>query len=166
MRLDFSRRIRHRDWIATCFVEALTTPAAERDPRQWFSGPGVPHRGGLAACKFYGELLKTSRHLASESPFGEKFRYEGEETRGVALSNNRRNVRLADDAVARFGEGGTGMSRMATNAQNIFDRQSLPGLTPAELRMREELYARTILGNRKLISGRLKSGKADLPSAD
>ena len=77
--------------------------------------------------------------------------------RGVNPSNNGQIVRLADNAVARFGEGGTGMSKMATNAQTMLDLLSLPWPAPAELRMPEDVYAHTILDSRVAVSRRLRN---------
>lgn len=76
-------------------------------------------------------------------------------TRGVNPSNNGQAVRLADNAACRFGEGGTGMSKMGTNAQTLLDLSGAAWPLPGELRISPELYAHTVLDRRKRIRRRL-----------
>jgi hypothetical protein len=76
-------------------------------------------------------------------------------TRGVNPSNNGQAVRLAENAVCRFGEGGTGMSKMGANAQTLLDLAGVAWPLPMELRIGPELYAHTVLDNRKRIRERL-----------
>lgn len=76
-------------------------------------------------------------------------------SRGINSPNNGQIVRLADNAVCRFGEGGTGMSKMATNAQSMLDLLHLPWNLPAHLRMDEALYGHTVIDNRRAICRRV-----------
>ena len=46
-------------------------------------------------------------------------------SRGTNASNNGQLVRLSDNFVIRFAEGGTGMSKMASNAQIMLDMLGL-----------------------------------------
>lgn len=74
--------------------------------------------------------------------------------RGVNPSNNGQIVRLADNAVVRFGEGGTGMSKMGSNAQTMLDLLALPWPAPPEFRMHADLYRHTIIDRRKAVAAR------------
>ncbi len=76
-------------------------------------------------------------------------------SRGVNASNNGQIVRLADNAVCRFGEGGTGMSKMGTNAQTMLDFLQLPWPAPPCLRMPDDLFQHTIVDRRGHIARRL-----------
>jgi hypothetical protein len=78
--------------------------------------------------------------------------------RGINPSNNGQIVRLADNAVARFAEGGTGMSKMGSNAQTMLDLLELPWPAPTELRTPGELYEHTIIDRRGAIARRIHSG--------
>lgn len=76
-------------------------------------------------------------------------------SRGINSPNNGQIVRLADNAVCRFGEGGTGMSKMATNAQSMLDLLQLDWNLPDNLRMDESLYSHTVIDNREAIYRRI-----------
>jgi len=80
-------------------------------------------------------------------------------SRGVNPSNNGQVVRLADNAVCRFGEGGTGMSKMGSNAQTMLDLLGLPWPAPQELRMPEALFRHTIVDRRNRVARRLARQK-------
>jgi hypothetical protein len=75
--------------------------------------------------------------------------------RGVNPSNNGQIVRMADNAVCRFGEGGTGMSKMGSNAQTMLDLLSLPWPAPEHLRVADALFRHTIIDRRSRIARRL-----------
>jgi hypothetical protein len=90
-------------------------------------------------------------------------------TRAVNVSNNGQIARLADNFVVRFGEGGTGMSKMATNAQTMLDLMGLHWPLPDELRMQPDLYQHTILDRRGLVMKRLlrkKKGRVEKSEVD
>ncbi|MDO8351907.1 MAG: hypothetical protein Q7T14_00465 [Aestuariivirga sp.] len=76
-------------------------------------------------------------------------------SRGVNPSNNGQIVRLANNAVCRFGEGGTGMSKMGSNAQTMLDLLGLPWPAPQNLRIPEDLFRHTIVDRRKRVARRL-----------
>jgi hypothetical protein len=76
-------------------------------------------------------------------------------TRGVNPSNNGQAVRLADNAACRFGEGGTGMSKMGTNAQTLLDLTGAAWPLPQTLRIPPQHYAHTVLDRRVRIRRRL-----------
>ena len=76
-------------------------------------------------------------------------------SRGVNPSNNGQIVRLAENAVCRYGEGGTGMSKMGSNAQTMLDLLGLPWPMPQDLRMPDDLFRHTIIDKRKRIARRL-----------
>ena len=80
-------------------------------------------------------------------------------SRGVNASNNGQIVRLADNAVCRFGEGGTGMSKMGSNAQTMLDLLGLPWPAPQELRMPDNLFRHTIVDKRNRVARRLARQK-------
>ena len=70
-------------------------------------------------------------------------------SRGTNASNNGQLVRLSDNFVIRFAEGGTGMSKMASNAQIMLDMLGLDhGLDDALLTKKDD-YAHTIIDHRK-----------------
>ena len=73
-------------------------------------------------------------------------------TRGINGTNNGQIVRVADNFAVRFGEGGTGMSKMGTNAQTILDLVQLEHGMPPEVTLPRALYRHTIIDNR----GRIK----------
>lgn len=75
--------------------------------------------------------------------------------RGVNGPNNGQIVRLADNAALRFGEGGTGMSKMGTNAQTILDMIGVKHSLPKEITLDYNLYSHTIIDKRKLVFKRL-----------
>ena len=75
--------------------------------------------------------------------------------RGVNGPNNGQVVRLADNCALRFGEGGTGMSKMGTNAQTILDMIDLPHGLPERLCIPRSLYAHTILDRRETVGRRM-----------
>lgn len=81
-------------------------------------------------------------------------------TRGVNGTNNGQVVRLADNAVARFGEGGTGMSKMGTNAQTIMDLVGISAVLPPDSTIPRALYQHTIIDNRRRIRCRLLQKRA------
>jgi hypothetical protein len=76
-------------------------------------------------------------------------------SRGINSPNNGQIVQLADNAVCRFGEGGTGMSKMATNAQSMLDLLRLDWKLPSYLRMDERLYEHTVVDRRWTVARRL-----------
>jgi hypothetical protein len=76
-------------------------------------------------------------------------------SRGVNPSNNGQIVRLAENAVCRYGEGGTGMSKMGSNAQTMLDLLELPWPLPQNLRMSDDLFQHTIVDKRNRIARRL-----------
>lgn len=76
-------------------------------------------------------------------------------SRGINSPNNGQIVRLADNAVCRFGEGGTGMSKMATNAQSMLDLLQLDWKLPSRLRLDEDLYRHTVVDRRRTVARRL-----------
>jgi len=76
-------------------------------------------------------------------------------SRGVNPSNNGQIVRLANNAVCRFGEGGTGMSKMGSNAQTMLDLLGLPWPAPHNLRMPDDHFRHTIVDKRNGVARRL-----------
>ncbi|MFT3986149.1 hypothetical protein [Aestuariivirga sp.] len=76
-------------------------------------------------------------------------------TRGINAPNNGQVVRLAENAVARFAEGGTGMSKMASNAQTMLDLTGLAWPAPQDLRIDEALYRHTVIDRRSAVSRKL-----------
>jgi hypothetical protein len=76
-------------------------------------------------------------------------------TRAVNVANNGQVVRLAENCVARFGEGGTGMSKMGTNAQTMLDLMSMTSPLPADLRLAFDLYRHTVIDRRTIVMKRL-----------
>jgi hypothetical protein len=79
-------------------------------------------------------------------------------TRAVNASNNGQIARVADNCVVRFGEGGTGMSKMGTNAQTMLDLLGLDWPLPEQLAMPRALYSHTVLDRRRLVAMRLRQG--------
>lgn len=69
-------------------------------------------------------------------------------TRGINASNNGQVARLADNFAVRFAEGGTGMSKMGTNAQTLLDMIGLPHGLPCGLALPLSLYDHTIIDRR------------------
>ena len=76
-------------------------------------------------------------------------------TRGINGPNNGQIVRLGDNAVARFGEGGTGMSKMGSNAQTMLDLAGMKWPISPELRLDPSLYRHTVIDHRKRVARRL-----------
>ena len=76
-------------------------------------------------------------------------------TRGVNGPNNGQIVRLGDNAVVRFGEGGTGMSKMGSNAQTMLDLTGMTWPISPEFRLDPSLYRHTILDRRRRVARRL-----------
>ena len=76
-------------------------------------------------------------------------------TRGINGPNNGQIVRLGDNAVARFGEGGTGMSKMGSNAQTMLDLAGMKWPVSPELRLDPSLYQHTVIDRRKPVARRL-----------
>ncbi|MER8980554.1 hypothetical protein [Mesorhizobium sp. M0510] len=76
-------------------------------------------------------------------------------TRAVNASNNGQIVQIAQNSVVRFGEGGTGMSKMATNAQTMIDLLGLDWPLPSNLRIPRGLYEHTIISRARRIKSRL-----------
>lgn len=76
-------------------------------------------------------------------------------TRGINGSNNGQIVRLGDNAVARFGEGGTGMSKMGSNAQTMLDLAGMKWPVSPELRLDPSLYRHTVIDRRRNVARRL-----------
>ncbi len=79
--------------------------------------------------------------------------------RGVNGPNNGQVVRIAENAAIRFAEGGTGMSKMGTNAQTLIDMAGVNADVPAPLRLTYALYKHTIVDRRARIAGRLQRGR-------
>ncbi|GAB4513312.1 MAG: hypothetical protein Tsb0019_10530 [Roseibium sp.] len=71
--------------------------------------------------------------------------------RGVNAANNGQVVRLAENCALRFGEGGTGMSKMGANAQTLLDMTGLPHGLPENLVLPRSLYAHTVVDRRRLL---------------
>jgi len=69
--------------------------------------------------------------------------------RGVNGTNNGEIVRIADNMVVRFGEGGTGMSKMGSNAQIMLDMLGLDHGLNTEAFTEPSLYQHTVIDNRK-----------------
>lgn len=76
-------------------------------------------------------------------------------TRAVNGPNNGQIARLGDNAVARFGEGGTGMSKMGSNAQTMLDLSGLNWPVSPDLRLDPSLYKHTIVDRRRRLARRL-----------
>jgi hypothetical protein len=87
-------------------------------------------------------------------------------TRGINGPNNGQVVRLADNAAIRFGEGGTGMSKMGTNAQTLIDMIGLERGLPQDVVLERGLYEHTIIDRRGRIRNRLQSAKGHQPARD
>lgn len=75
--------------------------------------------------------------------------------RGVNGPNNGQIVRLGDNAVVRFGEGGTGMSKMGSNAQTMLDLAGMTWPISPEFRLEPSLYRHTIIDRRRRVARRL-----------
>ena len=70
-------------------------------------------------------------------------------SRGINASNNGQLVRIADNSVIRFGEGGTGMTKMASNAQIMLDMLSLEHGLDNNMTTHWHEYKHTIIDYRK-----------------
>ncbi len=77
--------------------------------------------------------------------------------RGINGPNNGQVVRLANNCAVRFAEGGTGMSKMGTNAQTLLDVIDLPHGLPEELAIPTSLYQHTVIDRRKRLEFYLQS---------
>jgi len=73
-------------------------------------------------------------------------------SRGINGSNNGVAVQLGDNFVVRYGEGGTGMSRMGSNAQVILDLIGISHELPEHSTLPFEDYSHTIIDKRKYVS--------------
>ncbi len=69
--------------------------------------------------------------------------------RGVNGTNNGEIVHITDNMVVRFGEGGTGMSKMGSNAQTMLDLLGLDSGLEGSASTDPVLYKHTIIDNRK-----------------
>lgn len=87
-------------------------------------------------------------------------------TRGINGPNNGQVVRLADNAAIRFGEGGTGMSKMGTNAQTLIDMIGLQHGLPQDVALERSLYEHTVIDRRSRIRSRLQSTQRRQPARD
>jgi hypothetical protein len=76
--------------------------------------------------------------------------------RGINGPNNGQVVRLANNCAIRFGEGGTGMSKMGSNAQSILDLVGVPHGLPAEATLDYRDYVHTVLDRRAHVLKRLR----------
>lgn len=76
--------------------------------------------------------------------------------RGINGPNNGQVVRLANNFAVRFGEGGTGMSKMGSNAQSILDLVGIPHGLPAEATLGHRDYRHTVLDHRARVLRRLR----------
>jgi hypothetical protein len=72
--------------------------------------------------------------------------------RGINATHNGQRVGLADNCVVRIAEGGTGMSKMGSNAQTLLDMIGCPELLPGELRIPYEFYSHTLIDQRKKLT--------------
>ncbi len=70
-------------------------------------------------------------------------------SRGINATNNGQLVRLANNFVVRFAEGGTGMSKMASNAQIIIDMLGLQHGLNSKIVTPYEDYKHTIIDHRE-----------------
>ncbi|MGK2952134.1 MAG: hypothetical protein ACSLEZ_07085 [Thiobacillus sp.] len=75
--------------------------------------------------------------------------------RGVNGPNNGQIVRLANNCAIRFGEGGTGMSKMGSNAQSLLDLVGVPHGLPSEATLDYCDYRHTVLDRRARVLKRL-----------
>jgi len=84
--------------------------------------------------------------------------------RGINGPNNGQVVRLADNAAIRFGEGGTGMSKMGSNAQTLLDMITLHHGLPDDAVLAPEAYRHTVVDRRRRVGRWLRkyggAGKA------
>jgi len=76
--------------------------------------------------------------------------------RGINGPNNGQIVRLANNCAVRFGEGGTGMSKMGSNAQSILDLVGVPHGLPPEATLDHSDYKHTVLDRSARVLKRLK----------
>lgn len=84
-------------------------------------------------------------------------------SRGINGPNNGQVVRFANNAAVRFGEGGTGMSKMGTNAQTLMDMVGIAHSVPKPLRMDDSLWRHTLIDHRARIAGRVARARTGLP---
>ncbi len=70
-------------------------------------------------------------------------------SRGINASNNGQLVRIANNCVIRFAEGGTGMTKMASNAQIMLDMLSLDHGLDTSMITRWCDYKHTIIDHRE-----------------
>jgi hypothetical protein len=75
--------------------------------------------------------------------------------RGINGPNNGQIVRLANNCAVRFGEGGTGMSKMGSNAQSMLDLVGVPHGLPPEATLDHCEYKHTVLDRRARVLKRL-----------
>ena len=71
--------------------------------------------------------------------------------RGINGPNNGQVVRLADNAAIRFGEGGTGMSKMGSNAQTLLDMIELDHGLPGDAVLAPGAYRQTVIDRRRRV---------------
>ena len=83
--------------------------------------------------------------------------------RAINGPNNGQIVRLADNCAIRFGEGGTGMSKMGSNAQTLLDQIDLPNGLPANAQLPRSEYVHTVLDHRSRATKRLRRRPARQP---
>ncbi len=69
--------------------------------------------------------------------------------RAVNATNNGEISKIADNFAVRFGEGGTGMSKMGSNAQVILDMVGLSHGLPSEMVIPLDIYKHTVIDNRQ-----------------
>lgn len=77
-------------------------------------------------------------------------------TRGINGPNNGQIVRVADNCAIRFGEGGTGMSKMGSNAQTILDLVGIPHGLPPDATLAYRDYEHTVLDRRAHLARHLR----------
>ena len=82
-------------------------------------------------------------------------------SRGINASNNGQLVRIADNCVIRFAEGGTGMTKMASNAQIMLDMLSLDHGLDTSMITRWCDYKHTIIDHREKTQKVMFSGCQD-----
>ncbi len=76
--------------------------------------------------------------------------------RGINGPNNGQVVRLANNCAIRFGEGGTGMSKMGSNAQSILDLVGVNHGLPVDATLGHRDYRHTVLDRRARVLRRLR----------
>lgn len=80
--------------------------------------------------------------------------------RGINGANNGQIVRLGNNFAVRFGEGGTGMSKMGSNAQSILDLVGVHHGLPTEATLGHRDYRHTVLDRRARVLRRLRRNTA------